>query len=294
MKRSWLMTTVVTTALLGMAGCGIAEPPGAAGSDTSRAPAENGALVVGSAPSLQPLEFVDENNEITGLIIDLIDAAAAEIGMSTTYESMSFDALIPALQSDRIDLVTSMGDLPERRGTVTFIDYLQSGAALLVPDGNPEGVSGPEGLCGLRVAFSRGTAQQVVTEEADAACRNAGEEPIKQAAYGGSSETVLALRSGQADAAWTDTVNAAFVMDQTPDTYEIAYKNLGNGYGIGFPKEDVELREKFMAALEKLRADGTYEELVNKYGLEESILDEFTVNRGEGLDVPESAATPSS
>lgn len=290
----------IAGAMLGaltLAGCGLGDPPGdlagdEAGVESGEQPAADGGdggdtIVVGSAPTLRPLEYLDEQNQVTGLIIDLIDAAAEEMGAEVTYETMSFDALIPALDSERIDMITSMGDLPERRGTVTFIDYLESGAALLVPAGNPNGVQGPEDLCGLAVAYTRGSSQQELTELASAACQQAGSPEVEQAAYSGASESVLALRSGQADAAWSDGVNAAFVMDQTPDTFEVAYKDPGRGYGIGFPKEDVELRERFYDALQTLREDGTYEDLVVEYGLEDAIMDEFTVNQGQGLEIPE-------
>jgi len=279
-----------------LAGCGVGNPPdvSSVGVVPSQGAANSGTLVVGSSPSVRPLEYLDEKNEVTGLVIDLIRAVAVKMDTQVKFETMSFDALIPALQSKRINMITQMGDLPERRGTVTFIDFLQSGAALLVADGNPRAVKGPNDLCGLRVAFSRGTSQQKVTEAAAAWCASNGKKEVQQAAYPGATETVLALRSGQADAAWTDVVNAAFLMKQTPGTYAVAYKDNGHGYGIGFPKQDVELRERFFKELQTLREDGTYKKLVEKYGLEDSILKEFTINQGQGLDIPVQPSTTTS
>lgn len=292
---SGLMTRAAGAAVVGftlLAGCGLADPPSdaevpGASQDAGGARDQGGdVIVVGSAPTLRPLEFLDEENQVSGLVIDLLDAAAEDQGVELQYEQLSFDALIPALQSERIDMVTSMGDLPERRGTVTFVDYLESGAALMVAAGNPEQVRGPEELCGLAVAFTRGSSQQETTEAANEQCLQDGRPAVQFAPYPGASESILALRSGQADAAWTDRVNAVDVMDQTPDTFEVAYNDEGHGYGIGFPKEDVELRERFFDALQGLREDGTYEELVREYGLEESMLEEFTVNQGQGLEIP--------
>ena len=286
-----VLPAVLMAGCLLLAGCGLADPPGAAGADP-RAAADPNVLVVGSAPTLRPLEYVDENNEITGLIVDLINATAQQAGMSVRYESMSFDSLIPALQAERIDLVTSMGDLPQRRRTVTFVDYLRSGAALLVPAGNPRNLRGDADLCGIRLAFSRGSSQQEMTRQADEACAAAGRPRIQQSAFEGSAEALLTLRSGQADAAWGDGVGAVFAMAQDPGRYDIAFEKPGYGYGIGFPKADVALRERFTTALQALRANGTYDRLVAKWGLQRLAIKDFTVNRGKGLDVPDPIDVP--
>lgn len=287
MKRQGSWAAFVLVGSLSLAACGIADPPGAGSAESSvTQPApEAGArtIVVGSAPTLPPLEYLDESNQVTGLIFDLLRAAAGEFGAELEFETMSFDALIPAVQSERIDMVTSMGNLPERRETLTFIVYLESGAGLLVPDGNPEDVDGPEDLCGLTVAFTRGSAQQVFTEDASKQCVANGQPPVTFGAYPGSSETVLALRSEQADAGWTDRVNAAFVQQQTPETFTLAFNEPGFGYGIGIPAEDTELLDQFGEALLTLQENGTYTELVEQYGLSESVVDEFTINGEQPL-----------
>jgi polar amino acid transport system substrate-binding protein len=267
-----------TVALL-LSGCA----SGAAPAATKKAGTE---LVVASAPTLRPLEYLDDNNKEAGFVIDLIGAAAAQAGYSVRYERMSFDALIPAVQSKRVGMVTQMGDLPKRRGVLTFIDFMRSGAALAVPDGNPQHIKGPEGLCGLEVAFAKGAAQQQITEDASKACVDAGKKPITMTPYPSGAEAIFALRSKQSDAAWSDVVNVNYVMKQTPGQIQTAYVSEGMGYGMGFPKQSVELREKFAKALDALRKDGTYEKLLDKYGLKALALDEFTVNRGEGLDAP--------
>lgn len=286
MKRRWLTLVTLPLAAILVAGCantvGEKDSSASGGDD-----AAGGTLVVGTAPTLRPLEFIDEAGEESGIIIELIQAVAAELDLEVSYERMSFDALIPAVQSNRIDMITQMGDLPERRSVITFIDFLQSGAALTVEDGNPHDVAGPEELCGLEVAFAKGSAQQAVTEEADAECVAEGKSRVTMTPYPSGAEAILALRSGQTDAAWTDVVNANYVMNQNKGEIEISYTNPGMGYGLGFPKEDIELRESFMTALEKLRADGTYDEILEEHGVGDLQLEEFTVNRGEGLDAPE-------
>lgn len=283
MKRRWLTFATIPLAAVLIAGCSTAGAPSTSGEGE----ASGDTLVVGTAPTLRPLEFVDESGEEAGIVIELIEAVAAELDLELSYERMSFDALIPAVQSGRIDMITQMGDLPERRSVITFIDFLQSGAALTVEAGNPHDVAGPEDLCGLEVAFAKGSAQQEVTDVANTGCVDSGQPAITMTPYPSGAEAVLALRSGQTDAAWTDVVNANYVMNQNEGEIEISYTDPGMGYGLGFPKADVEFREEFMSALMGLEADGTYDEILEEYGVHDLRLDEFTVNRGEGLDAPD-------
>lgn len=293
MSRRWTALAAFPLAALLLAGCSSApaDEPTPTSSETNTADEGNGdegtrSLVVGTAPTLRPLEYLDESDKESGIVIDLIEAVAEKLDMDVTYERLSFDGLIPAVQSNRIDMITQMGDLPERRSVITFIDFMQSGAALTVKDGNPHNVAGPEDLCGLEVAFAKGSAQQVITEEASDKCVSEGKAAVTMTPYPSGAEAVLALRAGQTDASWTDVVNANFVMNQNAGEIEIAYTNPGMGYGLGFPKENVELREEFFDALQELRADGTYDEILDSYGVGALRLDEFTVNRGEGLDAP--------
>lgn len=286
MSRKWIPFVALPIAGFLLAGCTSA-PTGSPGGGGEAAD-DAQTVVVGTAPTIRPLEYLDESDKESGIVIDLIEAAAEELGLEVSYERLSFDGLIPAVQSGRIDMITEMGDLPDRRSVITFIDFMQSGAALTVEDGNPHDVTGPEGLCGLEVAFAKGSAQQAITEEASATCEAEGKPAVTMTPYPSGAEAVLALRSGQTDASWTDVVNANFVMNQNKGEIGIAYTDPGMGYGIGFPKEDLQLREKFAGALEELRADGTYDEILEEYGVAALRLDEFTVNRGEGLDAPAS------
>lgn len=244
-------------------------------------------LVVGSSPTVRPLEYMNEDNEVTGLVVDLLEEAASRLDVQLTYQTMSFDALIPALQSERIGMITQMGQLPDRRDAVSFIGFLDSGAALMVAEGNPHEVSELDDLCGLEVAFTSGSSQQATTEEANASCIDRGEEEITQAAYEGASETILALQSGQADAAWTDVVNASFVAEQNPGTFETVYRDPGFGYGIGIPRDDEDLLERFVGSFEEMHEDGTYDAIVAEWGLEDNAVDEILVNNGEGLGAPD-------
>ena len=57
----------------------------------------------------------------TGFDIDLFNAIGEEAGLEIQFQSMPFDGLIPALQSQNIDAaISGMTITPERAQTIDF------------------------------------------------------------------------------------------------------------------------------------------------------------------------------
>ena len=66
-----------------------------------------GALVMGTNCEFEPFEYLDENGDPTGFDVGFAQYLCAEMGYTLTIENMDFDALIPALQSGRIDFIAA-------------------------------------------------------------------------------------------------------------------------------------------------------------------------------------------
>jgi polar amino acid transport system substrate-binding protein len=52
-------------------------------------------------------------------------------------------------------------------------------------------------------------------------------------------------------------------------------------YGIAFAKESTQLRDAVKAAMDSMKADGTYLAILDRYGLKEAAVDTFTINAGK-------------
>lgn len=104
---------------LALAGCGKPEGPEP--------------LVVGMELAYPPFEMTDPQGAPAGVSVDLARALAAHLGRPLKIENTTFDGLIPALKSGRIDLViSSMTETAERRQSIDFSDpYLTTGLAIL-------------------------------------------------------------------------------------------------------------------------------------------------------------------
>ncbi|MEG0825194.1 MAG: transporter substrate-binding domain-containing protein [Oscillospiraceae bacterium] len=94
----------------------------------------NGELVMGTNAEFEPFEYVGDDGELAGFDIDFAKYIAAELGMSLKIENLDFDALIPTLQSGKVDMVAAgMTATDERKQSVNFTtDYYESTQAILV------------------------------------------------------------------------------------------------------------------------------------------------------------------
>ena len=122
----FLMTAIMACSML-LAGCGGEE----------KKAADNGAKVlrVGTEPVFAPFEFPKENSkELTGFDIELIEALGQKMGYKVEMVSMGFDALIPALNSNNIDVaIAGMTITDERKKVVDFTEsYYTSGLMIMV------------------------------------------------------------------------------------------------------------------------------------------------------------------
>jgi len=241
---------------------------------------KRGTVTIAVNPDVPPVKYLGDDNDVQGLIVDLLRQAGARLGLEVSFDQTSFDALIPGLNAERYDMIASVGDFEERQETIDFIDYMKSGVALLVLKDNPEDIHGPKDLCGTKIAFVRGTFQQDLVAKADKDCRAKGEEPVEHNGYQDSGGAELALRSGQADAAWLDSPDAGFRAKKNPDRYAVAHTFFTGPYGIGIPKADPKLTKAYRAALLSMAEDGSYQAAMKRYGLADAAIPTFPLNTG--------------
>ena len=91
-------------------------------------------ILVGTDAGYAPYEYKDpQTNEIVGFDIDLIKAIAKATGNEAKIQNMQFAGIIPALQSNMIDVAAAgMTITPERQKQVTFSDpYYDVGGLIM-------------------------------------------------------------------------------------------------------------------------------------------------------------------
>jgi polar amino acid transport system substrate-binding protein len=248
-----------------------------------------GVINVASDIPFPPMEMLDENQQLTGFDYDLAQAIGAKLGVKLELRTQAFDSVIPSLQSGKHDIIMSgMNDTAERQETLDFVDYLHAGFSILVPKGNPEGITGVLDLCGRDVAVQKATVQADILRSYDDQCADEGPGPMKIMELPLETDVQTAVRSGKAIADVVDSAVAAYAAQTAGDgtMFELV-RDPENpaGYnplytGIGVLKEDSALSEALLLALEAVIADGTYDEILEKYDMSDFTVGEAGINLG--------------
>lgn len=247
---------------------------------------EAGSVTVGTEAQYPPYEFVDaaDGETITGLDIDLLEAAAGRLGLDYELKNVTFDTLLPSLDSERYDLVVAgITDSVERQANYDFVDYFSADQAIIVPTGNPEGISELGDLCGLTVSVLVDTTQQELLEaENEGSCKD---DPIEILTQQTDTEALTQVQSERASATLTQEAVGVYNAKQIQggEAFEVANDGPISGEPLGFvfAKGHDELRDAFQASLQSLVDDGTYDEILGRWDLSLGALDEITVNGAE-------------
>ena len=252
--------------------------------------AEAGSVEVATNAPYAPFEmFVEEgSDELTGVDVDLGRAIGAKLGVDFEFSQQEFDGLIPGLQAAKYDVVmAALTSSEERMDVLTFIDYSASGTGILVEAGNPEGIENYLDLCGKDVAVQAATNQvDLATGVWQGECEAEGLDPIKLSEFPSDADAQLAITSGKAVASLLTKPSAGYVAKTANDgaTFEVVEDpEAPNGYeatlnGIGVLKENEAFAKAIQAALQSLIDDGTYEAILDQYGVTGIGIDEATIN----------------
>jgi polar amino acid transport system substrate-binding protein len=244
---------------------------------------DKGVVNVASDIPYPPMEILNEDGTVSGLDYDLSQALGQQLGVKFSFNKQAWDSIIPSLQSGNHDIIMSgMNDTVERQQTLDFVDYFLGGFSILVAKGNPDGITSLKDLCGKTVAEETEVAQIDLIKAVSAECPAGQEITIME--LPSDSDAQNAVRAGKASADVLDAAVAGYSAATAPDLFEVVVDpNEPNGVepvytGIGILKEDSGLTAALQAAMQELIDNGTYMEIMNKYGLGQYAVTEAVIN----------------
>ena len=247
-----------------------------------KAVADKGELVVGTEAQYPPFEFYDTDNKtIIGFDPDVAAEVADLMGLRLTLSDASFDSIIPSLASGRYDLgMSGFTVTAERIKQVDFVTYYYEGDGLLVKPGNPQSLAIDSTLCGVKVAVLKGSTQNLASIPAlNKDCAAAGKSAVAASVVPGSNDLALALQSNRVAAVLTDGTNAGYTAKQSAGKFEVAAGQPFNPapFGIASAKSN-DLGKAVQKALETMVADGSYQKILDKWGMSAGAIDTAKIN----------------
>ncbi len=245
----------------------------------------SGPLRVGSDISYAPVEFyAPHTHQVTGLDYDIARELATHLGTTVAFVNHDFKTILPALQAGQYDIVMSaMSDDRAREKQVDFVDYFLAGSGILVEKGNPLHIFGLGDLCGRTVDLQDGTSQQKMVKAQSDKCKSVHLGTIKMLSYKTDDEAFKQIVERKSVAHLSDFPVVAYIAKtyQGGKRFDIIGKQFGVvPYGIAIPKNNRKLRDAVQAALQKMVADGSYDRILKKWGLEQGAMRSAPISAG--------------
>lgn len=245
-------------------------------------------LVVGANLQSPPTGFLAEDSTTPiGLDIDIITAAAKTLGLEVSVQNMAFNTLITSLQTKRVNVtIANMNDNKVRQEKIDFVDYFNSGMKFLVKKDNPSGIKSVEDLCGKTAGAVVGAAAvDWVQKTATPACTAKGKPEVKVSTNEINTQLYTDLKTSRIDLVVDDLPLLSYVAETSAGggDFQLADNELIDPvpYGIGFNKEDPQLRDAVQAAVQKMMDDGTYAKILKNWQVTAGARTTATINGGE-------------
>lgn len=254
--KKWIAAAVACSALA-LGACG------GQSADTAKTGNAGKVYRVASNAEFAPFESMNANNQIEGFDIDLLNAMAKAGNFKVEYKHQPWDSLFPSLNNGDADILLSAITITdERKQSMDFTNpYFEITQVILVQKG--KNINSVEDLK---------TAQKVgvVTGQTGdfAASKILGSNSPKIARFESLPLVIKELENGGLDAVVSDSAvvgnyvknngDKGFSMVAVPD-FEV------ENYGMAVRKGDTATLNMLNDALAKVRENGEYEQVQNKY-----------------------------
>lgn len=221
--------------------------------------AAEGQLVMCTNAEFIPFELTDDNGNVIGFDADLSAEIAKDMGLELVIENMDFDALIAAVATGKADIAAAGLTInDERLATVDFSDtYYTAKQVVIVPKGSD--IVSQETLVNKKIGVQSGTTGHWTAEEFTA--------PENIEAYKKVLDAVMTLQGGKLDCVIIDSHTAMALLASIGDeNLEIIDVNFPlEYYAIAVAKNSPELLAAINATIARIKEDGTYDAMVEKW-----------------------------
>ncbi|GAX89685.1 basic amino acid ABC transporter substrate-binding protein [Effusibacillus lacus] len=268
MKKKGLLT-LAATLLLGtaLAGCGASKTPAPApapsqGGGTSTPAPQVKEYIVGTDAAYAPFESENDKKEIVGFDIELLTAVAEKGGFKVKFVNTPWEGIFTSLKNgDRDILISAITITEERKKEMDFSEpYFEAKQLIAVPKDSK--IAKFEDLKGKKVGVQTGTTGDDVVSK----LLGKDSKDIKRF-----ESTPLALKemvNGGVEAVVADN---GVVINYVKNNSDKGFKTVEDAsfekefYGIAVKKGNKEVLDKINAGLKKVKEDGTYQKIYDKY-----------------------------
>lgn len=217
-------------------------------------------LVMATNAAFPPYEYY-ENDKIVGIDAEIAAAIAEKLGLELEIADIEFGSIVAGVQTGKYDMgMAGMTVNEERLESVNFsTSYAQGIQSIIVKEDSEIATVDDLYVDGAtyKVGVQQDTTGDIYSTD------DFGEDRVVR--YNKGADAVAALAAGKVDCVIIDNEPAKSFVDANEGIKVLDTEYAVEDYAICVAKENTELLEDINAALEELIADGTVQEIVDKY-----------------------------
>ena len=212
---------------------------------------------MGTNAEFPPFEF-QEGGKVVGVDASIMEAVAEKLGLELEIKDMIFDSLPQALSGKTIDVIAAGYTISsDREASMDFTDtYYTAMQSIIVKSGSS--ITDKDGLKDKKIGVQSGTTGNICAKDLT--------DPANIIGYDNGSLAVEALLSGNVDAVIIDNNPAKEYKAQKGDKVTLI-ENLFDAeeYAMAVNKGNKSLQDAINTALKEMKADGTFQAIIDKY-----------------------------
>ena len=224
-------------------------------------------FVVGFDAEYPPYGYMDENGEYTGFDLELAEAVCELEGWTLVKQPIAWDSKDNELNSGSIDCIWNGFTIDGREDDYAWsVPYVDNSQVIVVS--TESGITTLADLENKVVGVQAASAALAVLEDEEQ--QKALADTFKKIqTFSDYNSAFAELEIGSVDAVAMDIGVAQYQLESRgSDKFMILDEHLNSEkYGVGFALDNTELRDIINEDLQKLKEDGTFDALAEKYGL---------------------------
>ena len=222
-------------------------------------------IIIGIDAEFAPLAFKDERGELTGFDIELASEAMKRLGVNAEFKPIIWDNKEAEIISGNIDMIWNGLDITDERKEYMIFSkpYMDDRQIVLVTADSELDIHSEYDLEGKIVGTQAGSTSDDYIDD-NAELKNSFKE---YKTYERFNETLSALKSGEIEVIVCDELVARYEMTICPDKLKIINIKIGEiaETGIGFAKNNTELRDRVQIVFDEMVKDGTARKISLKW-----------------------------
>ena len=240
-----------------------AEAPAAEEAAAEVKTVEAGKLHMATNAAFPPYEMISDNGGFEGIDVEIASLIAQKLGLELVVDDMEFGSVITSVQGGKSDIaMAGLTVTEERKQNVDFTESYATGVqVIIVPEGSD--IQTVDDLANNKmIGVQDGTTGYIYCSS-----------PVEDGGYGEDHVTsypngamaIEALKGGKVDAVVIDNEPAKAFVQANAGLKILDTEYIIENYAIGISKDNNGLRDAVNNALKELIADGSVQQIVDKY-----------------------------